>query len=99
MITAKGKIPVIVARLVGAEISDEKETGCPRLKLANNVYILSKTIIKKSNVIHDCKGARCRLVEQARTERVEQQNIVSTRVFLKHNAQHKTYLLNIYSIR
>ena len=81
------------------QILDDKEFGCPKLQLTGNISLIpADSVVKGANIYHDCRGGNCRIVNQLKSEKIEQENVLREKAFIKHNSQYKIFILNIYGL-
>ncbi|XP_052075508.1 uncharacterized protein LOC127712964 [Mytilus californianus] len=92
-------IPKNIALLDVLNFLDDKEAGCPKLKLTGNMLMIpTEAVVKRARMYHDCRGGACRTVQRLQTERIEQEHVVKEKLYIKHNSQYKVYILNIYAL-
>lgn len=73
--------------------------GCPKLHLGNEVVAINTSkVIKRLNVMHDCLSAKCSIRDTRVTERVEQEEVLTTKVHLHHNYDHAYFFKNFYML-
>ena len=89
----------LIAHVYKSYVLPGKELGCLRFKVTNNTELMPSTsLLERAPMIHDCKAGHCRVVEQYKSVRVEQEDVLRKTYHLKHNSQHDIYILNKYSL-
>lgn len=75
----------------------ECSTSCD--SLGNEVVAINTSkVIKRLSVMHDCLGAKCSIRDTRVTERVEQEEVLTTKVHLHHNYDHAYFFKNFYML-
>ena len=91
---------MLLALLQKSRPTSQKVAGsCPVFELLEGTFIHpTKYILDSAQLLHNCLGAWCQVVEVCQAERIEQETVTRRTVLQKHRRNGKLYILNAFKL-